>query len=162
VCEVSTEDDVLVFRAPELELTMGYLAARAVAERVELKGGELRVAPALPEIASVLKALCASDPSTVLIDIKDSLLHMGWLVEGFRDITRIRKSRRVGVDGFAVVEYDKTARKMSIFTTQTCLAETLRQLGFDVTTAKNFVEATRRVATLAEVLELEEAVSQTC
>jgi hypothetical protein len=123
VCEISAEGDVLVFRAPELELAMGYLTTKAVAERVEVRRDELRVSPALPEIAAALKTLCDSEASSVLLDIKDSLLHMGWLVEGVRDITKIRKSRRTGVAGFTVVEYDKTARRLSIFTTQTCLAE---------------------------------------
>jgi hypothetical protein len=33
-------------------------------------------------------------------------------------------------------------------------------LGFEVASAKNFLEATRRVSTLVEALELEEEVSQ--
>jgi hypothetical protein len=160
VCEVFTQGDALVFRAPELELAMGYLAVRAVAERVELGNGELKLSPALPEVAAALKALCDSDASSVLLDIKDSLLHMGWLVEGAKDVTKMRKSRRAGVGGFTVVEYDKTARKMTVFTTQTCLAEALKQLGFEVASAKNFLEATRRVSTLVEALKLEEEVSQ--
>jgi hypothetical protein len=160
VCEVSAEGDVLIFRAPELELVMGYLAARAVAERVEVKRDELRMSPPLPEVAATLKALCDSDPSSVLLDVKDSLLHMGWLVEGVRDIARIRKSRRINVTGFAVVEYDKTARKLNVFTTQTCLTETLRLMGFEVSASKYFIEATRRVPTLAEALEIDEAISQ--
>ena len=160
MCEVFTQGDVLVFRAPELELAMGYLAARAVAERTELSDGELRVSPALPEVATTLKAICDSDTSSVLLDIKDSLLHMGWLVEGTKDVTRMRRSRRAGVGGFTVVEYDKTARKMTVFTTQTCLAEALKRLGFDVAATKNFLEAARRVSTLTEALELEEAISQ--
>jgi hypothetical protein len=160
VCEVSAEGDVLIFRAPELELVMGYLAAKAVAERVEVKRDELRVSPPLPEIAATLKALCDSDASSVLLDVKDSLLHMGWLVEGVRDIARIRKSRRINVTGFAVVEYDKTARKLSVFTTQTCLTETLRRMGFEVSASKYFIEATRHVPTLAEALEIDEAISQ--
>jgi hypothetical protein len=160
VCEISAEGDVLVFRAPELELAMGYLTTRAVAERVEVRRDELRVSPALPEIAAALKTLCDSEASSVLLDIKDSLLHMGWLVEGAKDVTKMRKSRRAGVGAFTVVEYDKTARKMTVFTTQTCLAEALKQLGFEVASAKNFLEATRRVSTLVEALELEEEVSQ--
>ncbi|MCC6032046.1 MAG: hypothetical protein LM566_03910 [Pyrobaculum sp.] len=160
MCEVSAEGDVLVFRAPELELAMSYLTTRAVAERVEVRRDELRVSPALPEIAAALKTLCDSEASSVLLDIKDSLLHMGWLVEGVRDITKIRKSRRTGVAGFTVVEYDKTVRRLSIFTTQTCLAEALKQLGFEMFTAKHFIEATRHVPTLAEALEIEEAISQ--
>jgi hypothetical protein len=160
VCEVSADGDVLTFKAPELELVMGYLAARAVAERVEVKRDELRVSPPLPEIATTLKAICDSDTSSVLLDVKDSLLHMGWLVEGVRDISRIRKSRRIGITGLAVVEYDKTARKLSVFTTQTCLAETLRQLGFEVSASRYFIEATRHVPTLVEALEIDETISQ--
>ncbi|ABL87904.1 conserved hypothetical protein [Pyrobaculum islandicum DSM 4184] len=161
MCEVVTEGDVIVFSAPETELTMAYLTVRTLAEHIEFVNGTLRISPALPEIETSLKSLCTTETSTVLLDLKESLLHLGWLVEGGRDVVKIRRSWRAGVSGFLVVEYDKAARALTIVTTQICLAETLRQLGFKVSTAKYLVEAVRYVSTVAEAIELGESLSQT-
>ncbi|ACB40854.1 hypothetical protein [Pyrobaculum neutrophilum] len=160
MCEVTAEGDALVFSAPELELAMAYLAVRTLAERVEFSGGSLRVSPALPEVESSLKSLCNADVSTVLLDLKESLLHLGWLVEGTRDISRIRRSWRVGTAGFLTVEYDKGARTLSVATTQICMAEVLQRMGFKVAASRYLVEAARQVSSLAEALDLGEALSQ--
>ncbi|MEM0277024.1 hypothetical protein [Pyrobaculum sp.] len=160
VCEVSTIGDAVVFTAPELELAMAYLLVKPLAETVEVREGHLRATPAVPEIVHSLQELCKADVSAILLDIKESLLHMGWLVEGTKDVVKMRKSRRAGVAGFITVEYDKAARTMSITATQRCLTDFLKGLGFNVSDSRYFLEATRRVSSLVEALELEERISQ--
>ncbi|RFA97673.1 hypothetical protein [Pyrobaculum aerophilum] len=160
MCEVTTSGDAVIFTGPELERTMAYLIAKPLTERIEIEGEALRITPALPEVVGSLQALCKSDVSTLLLDIKESLLHLGWLVEGRKDVVRIRKSRRAGTSGFTSVEYEKSSRRMTVVTTQKCLANSLRRLGFEVVETKYLVEAAKQVSTLVEAIELEEAISQ--
>lgn len=159
MCEVEVFGDEVSFKGPELEVTMAYLSVREVADRVTLEEGGLRASPALPELVATLKSLCEMDVSSLLLDVKESLLHMGWLVEGQRDVVRIRKSKRLGVSGFVAVEYDKVARRMSVVTTEKCVADLLAQRGFQVRTSKYLVEAEGRVATIPEALRLEEELT---
>ena len=163
MCEVSTSDDSVLFTGPELELTMAYLTVKPLAERVEIGTETLRASPAPPEVVNALQALCRADVSSLLLDVKESLLHLGWLVEGSRDVVRIRKSRRAGVSGFTTIEYEKSTRKMTVVTTQKCLADFLKQIGFEVVESRYLVEGRRHVSTLAEAVEIEERLSQaTC
>lgn len=163
MCEVASSGDVLIFRGPELETVMAFLTAKNLAERVELREDGLIISPAIPEVEAALSAICNLEVSTLLLDVKESLVHMGWLVDGERDVVRVRKSRRFGVSGFITVEYDKNMRKMTVVTTGVCLADTLRNLGFAITNAKYLLEAERRVENIAQVLELEERLSlSTC
>jgi len=163
VCEVAAVEDRLVFSGPELETVMAYLTVRNVAEKVEVRDGALHITPQLPELANALKALCNSDVSSLLLDVKESLLHMGWLVEGGKDVVKIRRSRRAGVSGFITFEYDKLSRTASVLTTQLCLSGELQRLGFEVFASKYLLEARRHVNSLVEAIELEEALSKlTC
>lgn len=160
MCEVKVVDDEVVFTAPELELVMGYFSTKPIAEKVEYREGSLRISPAHLEVVQTLEHMCKSDVSALLLDIKESLLHLGWLVEGSRDVVKIRKSRRKGVSGFLTVEYDKSERKISIVTTERCLEQALENLGFKVVKTKYLLEAAKQPATLIETLEVEEKLTQ--
>ncbi|MFN3803779.1 MAG: hypothetical protein ACK4SY_01840 [Pyrobaculum sp.] len=162
MCEVTSAGDTLVFSSPELELALAYLTARNMAEKIELREGALYISPALPELAESLKVLCVSDVSTLLLDVKEALLHLGWLVDGVKDVKKIRKSRRVGVSDLVVVEYDKLERKLSVFTTRRCLAQFLKQEAFEVSEFRHMLEAWKKASSLVEAIELGERVLQTC
>ncbi|MFN7105895.1 MAG: hypothetical protein ACK4M3_04865 [Pyrobaculum sp.] len=162
MCEVSSVGDTLIFSSPELELALAYLIARNMAEKIELREGALYISPALPELAESLKSLCVSDVSTLLLDVKEALIHLGWLVDGVKDIKKIRKSRRIDVSDFVVVEYDKSERKLSIFTNRRCLAQFLKQEAFEVSEYRHMFEAWKKASSLVEAIEAGERVLQAC
>ncbi|MEM0478853.1 MAG: hypothetical protein QXS16_00865 [Pyrobaculum sp.] len=161
MCEVVVQDEVVIFTAPEFELLMGYITTRPIVEKIEIVDGVLKISPPHVEIVHTLESICKSDVSSLLLDIKLSLLHLGWLVDGDKDIVKIRKSRLKGVGGFVTIEYDKIERKMTIVTTEICLYNILQAQGFKIYKSKYFIEAVKYVPTLIEALEIEETLSQT-
>ncbi len=153
MCEVTATGDTVVFSAPPLELSVAYLTARNVAE-VKLADGTLYITPAVGGLVDTLKAICNSEVSTLLLDLKESLLHLGWLVDGGRDVVRIRKSMRINTD-LVVVEYEKAEKKLSLFTTRLCLADFLQRESFQTYIHKYMLEAWKK-ASLLEAVEFAE------
>lgn len=154
MCEIAIVEDTIVFSAPPLELSVAYLTTRNIAE-VKLRDEILYITPPVAELVNTLKAICNSDVSTLLLDLKESLLHLGWLVEGRRDVVKIRKSIRVDT-GFVIVEYKKTEKILSILTTRFCLADFLQKESFQVNSHKYVLEAWKKTHSLPEAIEFVE------
>jgi hypothetical protein len=162
MCEVLASGDSLIFKAPEIEAAFAYLSVRDLAERVEWEGGSLHIAPAHSEVEMLLRSICSADVTSLLLDLKESLLHMGWLVAGRGGVARLRRSWRLRSGGFVTVEYDSHARQVTVSTTDGCIVSALERLGFAALRRGRIADASRRVSSLVEVLELGDSILRAC
>lgn len=163
MCGAAVDGDFLVFEGPELEALMMYLAARNVAEEVQLSEGKIRMRPALPDLAEAAREICSAEVSSLLFDIKEALLHMGWLVDGWRDIVAIRKSERRGATGFIAFEYSRLAREAKVITNMQCVAQALEEMGLRTEGHGRLLEAHGHLPTVIHALEVYEGLaSVTC
>lgn len=161
MCGAAVDGDILAFEGPELETLMMYLAARNVAEEVRLSEGRLLVRPALPDLAEAAREICSTDVSSLLLDIKEALLHMGWVVEGWRDVVAIRRSIRRGPTGFLSFEYSRPSREARALTSLACLAQALDAMGFRLERHGRLLEARARLPTAVHALEAYERLAST-